>query len=178
MAAVTEEMMAAVRLEMRNSWQSEDFTMSLRNVWQTQDFSTAVNAITDSRASAIEIRPLAAEQQASTYITQIKNDVEKTQEQWNKSMLEMKEYVAFLDAKRNEIVEYNQSIQKKLVEFEGTSGEDNKNMLDSMIEIHQKAVELEVTQRNSEKSLREVVMETKARMEKEKEETMGALNNA
>ena len=90
----------------------------------------------------------------------------------------MKEYVAFLDAKRNEIVEYNQSIQKKLVEFEGTSGEDNKNMLDSMIEIHQKAVELEVTQRNSEKSLREVVMETKARMEKEKEETMGALNNA
>ena len=81
MAAVTEEMMAAVRLEMRNSWQSEDFTMSLRNVWQTQDFSTAVNAITDSRASAIEIRLLAAEQQASTYITQIKNDVEKTQEQ-------------------------------------------------------------------------------------------------
>ena len=32
MAAVTEEMMAAVSLEIRNSWQSEEFTMSLRNV--------------------------------------------------------------------------------------------------------------------------------------------------
>ena len=134
--------------------------------------------ITDSRAGAIEGRLLAVEQQASTYITQIKNELEQTQDLWNKSMTEMKEHVTFLDAKRSEIVEYNQSIQKKRVEFEGTSGEDNKNMLDSMKEIHQKAVELEVTQRNSEKSLREVVMETKARMEKEKEETMGALNNA
>ena len=126
MAAVTEEMMAAVRLEIRNSWQSEEFSLSLRQVWQTLDFSTAVNAITDSRAGAIEGRLLAVEQQAGTYITQIKNEVEKTQEIWNQSMTEMKEHVTFLDAKRSEIVEYNQSIQRSWWSLKGPAAKKTR----------------------------------------------------
>ena len=103
MAAVTEEVLTAIRTEIRVGWNSEEFALSLRNIWQSQDFATVINTITDTRASAIEARLLTVEQQAGTYITQIKEEVEKTQEQWKKSMTEMNDYVVFLDETRNEM---------------------------------------------------------------------------
>ena len=122
--------------------------------WSSPEFATKINEMIDSRLRTTIAKVAALEFQSSQYLRQVEAEVEKAKggsSQAAAAVEEVKAHATFLDQKRTEIVEHNEQMKIKLIEFEKIHQEENDKIKKVAATIHAKSERSRRRRRNSQK---------------------------